>query len=113
MKTVASLLSACLLASCATYSEVQLLTPRLELVTTKNPQEFSGCIMPKARERWGSYVTLGPDGPAQVMTVSVEGARVHATLTIAPDRDGSRIAYRSTTNLGKFKAFQDDIAACV
>src|SRR5690606_30138025 len=107
-----AVLSVILLAACTTYSERQAQEPLLEVVSAKAPAAFAGCIMPKAREHWAGYATLGPDGDAQVLTIAVDVNRVMGTLTIAPAGEGSRITYRAWIDSGKFRAFRADIAAC-
>lgn len=108
-----ALVASCLLAACSTYSEVQSMAPEIVVATAKAPAEYAGCIMPKARERWASYASIAPDGATQVLTIAVEGSRVLATVTIVPEGSGSRVAYRTTTQAGRFRAFTGDVAACV
>lgn len=109
----AAIITAIILASCASYADRQAQEPRLVVTSTKPQSDYVACIMPKARERWGGMVTVGPDGDAQVLMVEPNSTGVLMTLTVEPDGQGSRISYRSASRIGFFGQFQDDIAACV
>ncbi len=113
MRLIPVAAAAALLTSCATYSEIQSKAPILEVVSAKTAAEYAGCIFPRARELWRSTATIGPDGDRQVLTVAGDDTGVYATLTIAPEGAGSRVTYRGGAQLGKFRRFQDDIAACL
>lgn len=112
MRILSAILASAILAGCVSYGDRQAQEPRLVITSSKTTTDYVGCIMPKARERWGGMVSVGPDGDAQVLVLAPDGASVIATLTVAPDGNGSRISYRSANQVGMAGRFMDDIRFC-
>lgn len=99
------------LSGCASYLEMQASEPRLTITSDKSVDEFVGCAMPRARELFRSYASVGPDGDAQVIVISSESANF-ASTTVAPREGGSTITYRSSSTLGYYGDWPDELRAC-
>lgn len=101
-----------LLSGCASYSEMQATEPLLELTTSKTPDAYAGCVMPKARELWRSMVTIAPDGQSQVISVATNASTL-STTTIAPRDDGSKVTFRAVSSMGVWgDEWPDDLRSC-
>lgn len=84
------------LAGCASYSELQKEEPEFSADTTKTPQEFTECVLP----RWvdimpGAHAMK--DGDATVIVVPMDGTAgaTAVTLTAKPTDKGSRVELRN------------------
>lgn len=87
------------LAGCASYSEMQASEPRLILETDKSPDEYAGCLMPKARDLWRDMVSIGPDGNARVISVATNAGTL-STTTIVPRPAGAGVIFRAVSGMG-------------
>lgn len=102
-----------LLAGCASYSEIQAREPSVDLVTTKAPTVYAGCLAPKFMEIWPGLVSVIPDGENTVISVGASGQAMTATVTIEPS---GRITMRETAHVELGTVFQrarDATRSCI
>ena len=109
---IAILTLACIGSGCASYSERQAHEPWAVVETTKTPDDYVRCIAPLVRDLWPG-ITVAPDGDATVIALPASSAgAVLATITVEPQSDGSRAAYRSASRIGNFRKVEAHLQTC-
>lgn len=104
MKRVLLTVAILALSGCATYSDLRERPADFSAETSKTPQEYAACVLPK----WidfsaGTHVIA--DGDARVVVSPVGGGTPTAvlmTLTASPNASGSRVEMKHMSSLSKF-----------
>lgn len=113
MIRTAAVLATLLLAGCTSYSELQAMGPSLDLVTSKSPEAYAGCLAPKFMEIWPGNVSIIPDGENTVISAAGNGQTMFATVTIEPS---GRVTLREMphVNIGSaFERAQEATRSCI
>lgn len=102
MKLLLSLLILITLNACAPFAELQARPPNFQGETTKSPDAYISCALPKIIIRW-DMARVVPDGEKRIIIVS-HGAGLGAALTLSatPQATGSHIEFRQMTSLRTF-----------
>lgn len=93
-----------ILAGCATYSDLRDRPADYSADTTKTPQAYAECVLPKWIEsNAGAHIIA--DGDSRVIVAPVGGGTptaVAATLTASPTAAGSHVEMKHMPALNKF-----------
>lgn len=115
MKTIIALLAVALLAGCSTYSDVRARAANYSAVTSKTPQAFADCLLPKVMETNAASHILN-NGAARTVVVPVGGGTPSAVAMVfdaTPVNGATRVEMRHMPALNGFAKQWGQAEACL
>lgn len=103
------------LSGCATYSELQQRPADYTAETTKAPQDYAQCLLPKLLDTNAASHIIA-DGDARVIVVPVGGGSPDAimmTFNATPQGGATRVEMKHMSSLGGFANQWAQAQSCI